>query len=212
MSQWYSPWLDACELKIHDEGIHVHRDSSAVLTGCTIKGGASSALQIDPQANRVVIAECSISGCSAGSKDDDDCSPYLVPGDCGAIEVSAHGWVAEQRSVEEPEHRYHLYPRPVVEQARVKLEVRRTSIVSCFGHALSYRTEYTYRRVDSRYPCSETRHFTWPDQAEFIMCENNTFTANCLAILDERDATGANADELILNRRPIGGERPSYGD
>ena len=204
-----SVWLDACELKIHDEGIHVHRDSSAVLTGCTIKGGASSALQIDPQANRVVIAECSISGCSAGTKDDDDCSPYLVPGDCGAIEVSAHGWAAEQRSVGPPEHLHHLYPRPDVEHARVKLEVRRTSIVSCFGHALSYRPEYTYY---SRYTGSETRHFTWPDQAECIMCENNTFTANCLAILDERDAMGANANELILNCRPIGHERPSYGD
>ena len=44
------------------------------------------------------------------------------------------------------------------------------------------------------------------------MCENNTFTANCLAILDERDAMGANANELILNCRPIGEERPSYGD
>ncbi|KAH8065680.1 hypothetical protein JL722_56 [Aureococcus anophagefferens] len=84
-------WLDACELKIHESGIEVHRNSSAVLTGCTIKGGISSAIQIDPQANRVVIVGCSISGCSTGEEHSDNHSPYWLPGDCGAIEVSAHG-------------------------------------------------------------------------------------------------------------------------
>ena len=201
-------WLDACELKIHEGGIYVRRNSSAVLTGCTIKGGMNSAIQIDPQANRAVIVGCSISGCSTGSEHSDNYSPHWLPGDCGAIEVSAHGWGKEQRSVEEDNG--FRFSRPVDEQARVKLEVRRTSIVSCFGHALSYRTEYRYQRRSAEFIyCEKIRHFTWPGQAEFILCDN-ILTSNCLAILGEPDAAGANADELILNCRPIGDDRPDF--
>ena len=194
-------WLDACELAIQWlPGIAVHRNSSAVLTGCTFRGGKASAVKVDPQAKRVAIVDCAITGCGEGFEPSS--APLRIyevrclPGDVGAIEVSASGWDPVQRSDL---------------QACVKLIIRRTDIVSCFGHALSYRTGFFHKREHQQRYYGGSRHeqsvFSWPGQVEFSL-DDNTFAANGLAIPDAAD--DANAEAFHRNSHDWGYEGDDY--
>ena len=181
-------WLDACEFQLHRGGIDVSCNSSAVLTGCTFRGGDSMAVRVDPQAKRVIVLDSCISRCGAGSEPyRHGGDPWWLPGDAGAIEVSASGMGARQRKEE---------------QASVKLEVRRTKIISCFGHALSYRTDYEWNG-------RSTGKLVWPGQAE-ITLSDNTIKSNGLAIPGAAD--DANAEAFHLNSQPIGDDRPGFRD
>jgi len=59
-------WLDECNIAIKDGRVSVHKDSSATLTRCTLRGGQGSAIEIDPQAKAVLVKDCSITGSGAG--------------------------------------------------------------------------------------------------------------------------------------------------
>ena len=205
-------WLDACELRMRS-AIRVHKDSTAVLTNCTVRGCESSAVQIDPQAKCVVVLDCCISGCSAGSILYDDCEelcPFYVPGDAGAIEVSAKGFLPIKRNDEPP--RPHYEP---IDEPSVKLTVRRTTIASNFGHALTLRMDYTKLRMIKHWNGvlrkeSSEAEFIWPGKAE-VTLRDNILTSNDLAFPDDASLpTGADAEVLMLNRRLIGNERPDW--
>jgi len=167
-------WLDECNIAIKDGRVSVHKDSSATLTRCTLRGGQGPAIEIDPQAKAVLVKDCSITGSGAG---DDGPEPWYVPGETGAVEISASQFGNKSRTSS---------------AACVHLTIRGTTIVSCFGPAVTYRTNYHGKEHRQFY------HFQWPGSTKVAM-EGNTFKSNGVAL---PPGSAPEGEEIVHNEHP----------
>lgn len=157
-------WIEDCAIVLGNEfessNISVCQGSSAVLQRCSIRGGQQSALVIDPEADNVLVADCGISG--SASSDPTDSSRTYVPGEAGAVEIRV---IDSGLSSPNPS---------------VKLMVRGSTITSCYGPGMSYRTDYYVRELGG-WQVSGQRHHSWPGSA-MVTLDGNIVRGNGLAL------------------------------
>ena len=174
-------WVDNCQVWMRDAHFSVKRGGTAFFTCSQLSGSEASAIQIDPQALRVVITRCHISGAGEGSPADGFDEGFYRPGECGAIEVGGYNWNAIAR----PTH---------VASVEVKLEGN--TITSNYGYGVSYRTKC--KRKTGRFGSMEF-HFEVPPG--IMTMTGNVVTGNGLA----HDTKPADGEELVENTQKQNG-------
>jgi len=167
-----------------DAGIVVAPDSSAYIKRCKIDATSVSAVLAHPLAKNISISDCTFRGSGSGEKGGGVRTVRIVQGEAGSVEICDFPF----HTGEEEDGYADGTP------ARVKLTLVRTSIASCFGPALSYRT---------RHSKTPSQNFSWPGTSSVIM-RGNVFQNNGLARENGSapDGSAPDGEAIVFNDFP----------
>ena len=185
-----------------DVGIVVAPDSSAYIKRCKIDATSVSAVLVHPLASNVSISDCTFRGSGSGEKGGGVRTVRIVQGEVGSVEICdfPHTGEGEEAGEEDDDddddddddgnEGGYADGTP----ARVKLTLVRTSIASCFGPALSYRT---------RNSMTPSKNFSWPGSSSVIM-RGNVFQNNGLARENGSapDGSAPDGEAIVFNDFP----------
>ena len=146
-------------------GTVVTHGASAYIKNCEINATSASAVLVHPMARVVSISDCLFRGSGCGSQVGNYDDEHVVPGEAGSLEICDFPFEGEDAFMGDDDDEY-ANEMP----ASVKVTLVRTSIVSCSGPALSYRT---------RHSKNPRRNFSWPGESLVIM-RGNVFQNNGL--------------------------------